>query len=316
MSLNQYAQSLLNYRIWTNAYGVARTALALGLLLTLVFNNTDTLFRPGLLNDVSITKATITQISLYKLVSLETARWISVAVLLFVISGYFPRYTGILHWWVAFSFNASGVVVDGGDQINAIATLLLIPITLADKRRNHWQIEQEYSSSSFLRINAVCAYFFLRLQMSVLYFHAAVGKFKVTEWLDGTALYYWFSDPSIGMPPWLFDLMYYPLTNAYFITILTWGVMIFEVSLAFALVMNLKMRRRFLWPAIFFHFMIIVSHGLVSFFFGMLGGLIIYLYPLQEPMRFPRWAWPFSAKASEQPRDAEGSVGDGIPASA
>ena len=288
MSLNQYSQSLLSYRIWTNTYGLARTVLALGLLITLLFNSTDALFRPGLLDSLATAKASITRYSIFNLISLEAARWISIGVLLLVISGFYPRITGVLHWWVSFSFNVTAMVVDGGDQITSILTLLLIPITLADKRRNHWQSDQDFSQNPFLRMNAVLGYFFIRLQMAVLYFHAGIGKLEVTEWVDGTALYYWFTDPQIGMPEWLNSFMYYPLTNAYFITFLTWGIMIFEIALAAALVMPSKYWKNLLYFGIAFHFMIVIFHGLVSFFFAMLGGLILYLAPLHLPVRVPQ----------------------------
>ena len=59
--------------------------------------------------------------------------------LLLVLSGYYPRFTGVLHWLISSSVFQAANLVEGGDQITAILTLLLVPVTLLDPRRNHWQ---------------------------------------------------------------------------------------------------------------------------------------------------------------------------------
>jgi hypothetical protein len=43
----------------------------------------------------------------------------------------------------------------------------------------------------------------MRLQVAVLYFHAAVAKFGVTDWADPTAMYHWFNHRTFGAAPWL-----------------------------------------------------------------------------------------------------------------
>lgn len=281
---------------WTNVYGLARSALAFGTLLTLLFNDTTLLFRPagGELTG-NFGREGMFGWSLFFLVppeSLELARWVSVLVLLIVISGWRPRITGILHWWITFSLPASAVLVDGGDHIAAVLTLLLIPVTLTDGRKWHWSPPEEGRrgvASLIAGQIAFSAFLVIRLQVALVYFHAGVGKMRVEEWSDGTALYYWFTHSAFGASPWLEPFLLPLLASPIIVTSLTWGVIIFEL----ALFLGLAMEKRW-WPyllvlGIFFHLGIIVVHGLVSFFFSMAGALILYLRPIERPFGFPAW---------------------------
>lgn len=47
---------------------------------------------------------------------------------------------------------------------------------------------------------AYVAYVFIRMQVSILYFHSFTAKIANEEWLDGTAVYYYFLDPMLGLP--------------------------------------------------------------------------------------------------------------------
>gem|GEM_PF-5738772 len=64
----------------------------------------------------------------------------------------------------------------------------------------------------------------------------------------------------------------------FFAFIINWSVIIFELTLFGAFFMPPKRRVFLLLPALCFHFLILVLHGLVSFFFSAAGLLIIYLY--------------------------------------
>src|SRR5688500_5023921 len=126
---------------WTTVYGLARTLLALGTAGTLIFNEPGLLFRPG----SGVLEYPICQsmwdFGLFCQFSpfLGLARWVAVAVLLVTASGWRPRWTAVPHWYVAFSFQTSAITLDGGDQVAAVLTLLLLPLALTDKRRWHWQ---------------------------------------------------------------------------------------------------------------------------------------------------------------------------------
>ncbi|PZG39838.1 hypothetical protein C1I98_23110 [Spongiactinospora gelatinilytica] len=70
--------------------------------------------------------------------ALTAAKPAAAVVLVWVAGGWRPRLSAIPHWWVCFSFSTSSNIIDGGDQVAAITSLLLIPICLTDGRRWHW----------------------------------------------------------------------------------------------------------------------------------------------------------------------------------
>jgi antimicrobial peptide system SdpB family protein len=218
---------------------------------------------------------------------LELARWLSIALLLVVASGWRPRLTGVLHWWITFSLQASAITVDGGDQVTAVLTALLIPVTLTDPRNWHWRISPLPADigTSYLarRLVALASFVAIRLQVAVIYFHAAVGKMGVAEWVDGTALYYWWTDPAFGLPGWWKAAMMGVLSGPG-VGLLTWGVVILELVLAMALVMPKSAWKALLPVGMLFHIAIALTMGLTSFGFAMFAALLLYLGPVEQPL--------------------------------
>lgn len=268
---------------WTNVYGLARTLLALSTLSTLLFSHSTSLFCPASGRPFAVNSEGIAAISYFALLKdhLELARYAAIAVLIVIASGWRPRYTALVYWWLAFSLQISGTMVDGGDQIANNLAWLLLPAALTDSRRWHWEREDETAAWSvpavIRRLVALSALFMVRVQMAGLYFHAATGKMKPQEWVDGTALYYWLQDPGFGAPSWLMPILRPLLLNAVTVTLMTWSVIGLELALAAALVMPKRVWRPLLFAGILFHVGIAVVHGLISFALAMIAGLVLYL---------------------------------------
>lgn len=287
-----YLQRLDDYAMpnpYTWVYGLGRTVLAIGGLITFLFSSTQVLFDHTLFGKLSF-DSVFDKINLFYLfgyANLPYVRGLVILVLLAVVSGYRPRLTGVLHWWVMFSFQQAASVLEGGDQVVSILTLLLIPITLLDNRPNHWAPARP--RQSLYRSFAGNVFFTLiALQMSAVYFHAAVEKmYRSLEWRNGTALYYFSKDASFGSPPWFAPLYDWLLQLPLVVSTLTWSVMLFELLLFGALFMSESRRKLMLPLGIIFHLFIAIQFGLVSFFFSMTGGLILYLLPRATPL--PRW---------------------------
>lgn len=262
----------------TNVYGLARSVLALGLLLTLIFNSKEILFTASVFDSLP-QETLVARLNLFGLFgynNLEYAYLTASIILLLVISGVYPRITGILHWWVSYSFFTSGIILDGGDQLTSVLSIYLLPLTLMDDRKNHWK---GISNTNYYQ-NFFCFLIFLfcQIQMAIVYLLAAVEKpLKVDEWANGSAIYYWLNHNMFGAPMWtmdFFNLMFdYPLV----LFCLNWGVIIFELLLFMAFFMKQRLKNKFLIYGIVFHLSILFVHGLVSFFFAMSAGLILYL---------------------------------------
>jgi len=264
---------------WSLSYGVARSLFAFSLLCTLLFNDSFNLFKLGSgVNELPLCESGI---SIYCLLSnLNLAKWISIVILGIVASGWRPRITGIFHWWVTYSFANSATILEGGDHIAAIITLLLVPCTLTDNRRWHWVKPINIDSSLYRRIQSLIAqygFLIIKIQVSIIYLNAAVAKANVKEWADGTAMYYWLNHPTFGSPSWL-DFIFKPIiTYRLSISLFTWGVILFEFILFAGLFMKNEYKRPLLILGIIFHFGIFVIHGLTSFSLVMSGALVLFL---------------------------------------
>lgn len=284
----------INYFPYTNVVGLARSILALGTFLTLLFNPIDELFHRTtdhkILNSLLEPLLPLNKYNFFILFGFENViymKWLALIILLLVMSGYFIKLTSILHWWVSISFLYFSSIIDGGDQITTILTFLLIPLCITDPRKNHWVIIKPFESPK--TIIGLFSVWIIRLQMAIIYFHASISKFDVTDWKNGTAIYYWLNHGSFGMPLFLERPMNYLLSNFIVVSFITYGVLIFELLLFLAITSSIKYRKRILYFGLIFHFSIIIFHGIFSFFFSMAAGLILYLYPTYEKINFNKF---------------------------
>ena len=125
----------------------------------------------------------------------------------------------------------SGVIIEGGDQIASILTLLLIPICLTDNRINHWYLPKKTKSNSYLKLISYSSFFVISLQIAVIYFHAFTAKLFVPEWLNGTATYYWFTHQIFGVPEYLRVTIAHLLSIPFVGICITWGGIFIELIL-------------------------------------------------------------------------------------
>lgn len=271
--LIQKVEQFFDENCFTALYGFARSIIALGLLLTLLTNKTEILFDQQIF-DFNEENALI-PVNLFFNLGWENiwiAEIICILILVFVVTGFYPFITGILHWWVTFSFNGASAIVDGGEQIALVLTLLLIPVTLLDNRRNHFYIPNLKIPSWKKIIGNAVIKILIPLQMSILYLHAAVEKiYKVEEWRNGTAVYYFSNDPIFG------SMFLSKISETILAIPITWSVIALELVLAGCFFMSYPNRKYFFYLAFLFHLMIAFNFGLISFLTSMLGGLIIYL---------------------------------------
>jgi antimicrobial peptide system SdpB family protein len=315
--LGSWVRASIARPLHTNVIGLARTSIALCTLGTLLFSSTSDIFRPAVgVPNVPQCNG-VTQAGLFCLAGadhLEVARWIAIAVLILVASGWRPRVTGLLHWYVAASLFTSGVLVDGGDQAATVLTCLLIPVTLTDPRRWHWDsppgadrglvASDNTLAGRVTRFIALTCLWAIRLQVAGIYFQAGVSKMSVTEWRDGTAVYYWFTDPWFGFAEPVRSLVMPVLTHSTAIIAITWGALALEVFLFAGLVATRRTRAVLLVLGVSFHASIALIHGLLSFALVMWGALILFLRPVDEEFAWVRrwrsWMerWPATARKS------------------
>ena len=225
-------------------------------------------------------------------------------------TGWRPRFTGVAHWWVTYSFVSSALLVDGGDQLSSTLTLLMVPLTLMDPRRSHWGPGGPWPSDRWGNLRAglgAATVWVLRLQVAFVYLNAAASKWGKTEWSDGTALYYWFADPSFGFTPTLQALAGPLMYNGFVVSTMTWGVIAFEFVLFAGLFIQGKLARHILLAlGITFHLGIAFVHGLPSFVLIMFGALILLFRREHETFALPRRVFD---RVSSRVRNLAGASG-------
>ncbi|MDR0266569.1 sporulation-delaying protein SdpB family protein [Paenibacillus sp.] len=280
--LTRLNEKLLNYvskhSPWTNVYGFARSLIALVTLTLFLFNNTWTIFRP-LAGVPEFPKCSVYPISAFCILPsdyLPLTKWIVIVLLAVIVSGWRPRYTGIIHWWIASSLQNTGSTLDGGEQVATAITLLLIPITLLDTRKWHWQAPQ-FSNLRWGQHSSVIAFVFLfaiKVQMAVIYFNAGIARLKNPEWIDGSAVYYYFNSAMLGFNVTMLSL-FKPLLISPFVFVITWGTTVAELLLAAALLAPIKHYKWYFWIGMLLHALIAVLLGLWTFSAIMIAGLIL-----------------------------------------
>ncbi|MCU0626381.1 MAG: hypothetical protein MUF21_07850 [Gemmatimonadaceae bacterium] len=262
---------------------MARTLIAASTALTLALSPSDAIFRPASGIPVAPLCAGIARATLFCVLeplSLATGRWVAVALAAVVASGWRPRITAVPHWWLSWSLIASGLVVDGGDHAAAVLTFLLIPITITDPRRWHWEDAPDAPADTRHIVRSLVARSSLvvtRVQVCGIYFHAAAGKLLVESWRDGTAAYYWLLDPQFGAPGYLRPLVRTIVQHPLGVAAITWGAIALEFALAAALISAPRWRRPLMLAGLAFHTAIAVVNGLPSFALAMSAALVLYL---------------------------------------
>ncbi|MBP3970748.1 hypothetical protein KAF80_17095 [Bacillus sp. WL1] len=276
---------------WTNVYGLARTIMASSTALTLALNDANIFFRPSAgyntpycSHNISVF-CTVPNNILY----LNLIRWICVILLIIVASGWRPRITGVIHWWISYSLQVSALTIDGGEQVSAVFTLLLIPITLTDPRKWHWDTytynREVTKYQLYGRAIAFATFIAIRIQAAILYFNSSTAKLADQDWINGTAVYYYAQEPMLGFPPILIDI-FKPILESPLVVLPTWGTLMIQFLLFAFLFAPKKYWNHMLLVAIFMHELFAIMFGLISFSMIMLGVLILYLRPKEQNFKF------------------------------
>jgi len=285
--LDNFSKKLLSELPWTNTYGVARSLMALSTGLLLLINPSYFLFNliPGGSFE-RICKVTGHSLNFFCIFPeyLNFVKIVAGIILLIIATGIYPRFTGVIHWWITLSFLCSAEVVNGGDQLAAVLTFFMLPITLTDPRQWHWQVlDSNFIPTPSRALMGWWSLWVIRIQVCLVYFHAAAGKLRVNEWIDGSALYYFFNHPVFGVPenykPYINPILYHgPL-----IALMAWSVLAVEFFIAANLFSKPVFKPWALGLGIFFHTMTIFIHGLPSFALVMYAALILFLVPIHSP---------------------------------
>ncbi|ONF73740.1 hypothetical protein AVR91_0206470 [Amycolatopsis keratiniphila subsp. keratiniphila] len=203
-------------------------------------------------------------------VDLRVCRVLALAVFAIVALGYRPRWTCVPHWYLTYSLSVTVALPDAGEQVIRILTLLLIPICLGDDRRWQWQCPGSPLSAAW-RGRAYAAHLFVRLLGVSIYAQASLSKLAVPAWRDGTAGYYWLVHPHYGSAMAIQPPVGTVLQQPIGVSVVTWGALATELTLALLLLCPGRARRAGWALAIGMHGAIALLMGFTTFAMTMAG---------------------------------------------
>lgn len=255
--------------------GLARSLLAASTALTLLATEPEHLFARAVGREQTPACQGPARFGIFCAMreDLDGARVLAILLLLLVASGYRPRFTGVVHWYVSASLFTSGTVLDGGEQVTTVLTLLLVPITLLDSRRWHWHTGTQ--AGSWQSPLAVISRYAICVQVAVIYLHAGLAKFGSSDWAEGTQLYYVAHSPYFGFPSWAMELTGPLLNSPTFLPLATWSVLALEIGVGLALLLPRYWQLGFLYVGIVFHLGIGIFLGIPSFALAMIAALVL-----------------------------------------
>lgn len=205
--------------------------------------------------------------------ALALARGIATVILAATALGLWPRWLCIPHWYIAFSLGERMTVLNGGEEVAQILTLLLIPLCLGDHRVWHWRRPRQPLAPRW-RGSAYAAHVLLRAQVAIIYGDAAMSKLLYPAWREGTAVRTLFNDPQFGLPPSVRPTIDHLLAPDYLAAASTWGVLTAELCVAMFVLGAARFRRVALYIGLCLHVAIMLAMGLPVFSLIMISLLL------------------------------------------
>lgn len=198
-----------------------------------------------------------------------------IILLILIASGFYPRWTSLLHFWISYSLGMAIGLPDGGESAAMVITFFYIFASINDGRRWHWERGGRVHSGPLAGV-AWAGSWMVRIQVAFIYLWGGLSKLAIESWQDGTAVYYVARMEFFGAAGFFDDTIRY-LTAIPLVALAgTWGTIVLEVAISILLLAN---RRRAgvaaLVVCIFIHSLIIVMIGIVSFAMIMIGGVTI-----------------------------------------
>ncbi|WP_029067885.1 HTTM domain-containing protein [Jonesia quinghaiensis] len=203
----------------------------------------------------------------------EVVQVFFIVALLFVMSGFVPRFGALVHLYIALATVSGLTLIDGGESAAVVALTWIAVICLFDHRINGWSrtpptyVRQAYWWHGLPRAATVA----LQLQCSVLYLHSAISKLGTGAWVDGTALYYIVRMDMFGVSGPLGDIALVLTAQPVIELVLTYGVLAAEVFIAVIIWWPGRVRYTAVLVSVALHLAIIALLGIGSFGLIMIG---------------------------------------------
>ncbi|MGX1695282.1 sporulation-delaying protein SdpB family protein [Microbacterium keratanolyticum] len=286
-------QTLRAFDLRSPVYTVGRSLLALAQISILLFTPYTHLMQTVLGQGDGPRCGGVRAASIYCLGASAPA-WVPTVLMLSVLAlvafGVFPVFVAPFHAWVSFSMAASFTVPDGGDQVAAALSLLLIAVAFGDNRKSIFS-RSAAPLPEWRKQVALAGTMFVRIQMATIYFSSAVGKMFAEYWMNGTEEYYVIRDSYFGASGFIAAIMRFLTESAVTTVALTWGSVLAELAIGVLILCGPRARLSALALASLLHGAIAATIGLWSFSLIMIAGVLLASSPVtpEERANLPRF---------------------------
>ena len=197
--------------------------------------------------------------------------------LILVISGFYPRWTGIVHLYITYALSTAVTLPGGGESVVLIVVGLLAVAGLSDNRRNCYLTHPgaDHAPAPLQSIGQA-AIILGRVQLCFLYAIAAFSKLGIAGWVHG--IHYAANNALFG--DWFQVLERSGIFgHGWFFTVATWMPIALELLIAINVIGTANMRRASFTLAVILHGGIILTTGFVGFSLMMIGCCLSVITP-------------------------------------
>lgn len=257
---------------------IGRAIIALGQLIFLLFTSQEIRFADAISQTHGARCHGWSQASVYCLVGSENVMLADAVVvlgLILVISGLYPRWTGLLHLYLTYAISTTHTVSDGGKSALLVMVAVLALVSLSDERRHAYttDLDADCIAKPMGRISQT-AILFGRLFLCLLYAAAAIGGLwthdaSSEQSAPNTFFGDWFQ---ILGTPWSFA-HHWPLALA------VWVPVALEILIAINILGTANMRRAAFTFVVILHAGTALSSGLLGFGLIMIGCCLAVITP-------------------------------------
>jgi antimicrobial peptide system SdpB family protein len=272
-------RSVKHFPSESRALGIGRSVIALAQASILAFTPASHLFVPVGGAETEVDCSTSVQaLSLYCVAGSadrQLLNLIALALLLVVASGFLPRYTTVLHFWVSLSIGQSISLPDGGEAVAQVVTFFLVLACADDRRKWHWEKSTaDGREGTFWHGIAWAGWWGVRLQVAYVYLNSAVAKLPVGPWAEGSATYYVARMENFGAAGLFADLFRWATGITVIALLSAWGTILAETVIAFFLLRRDSRQAVAGVISACLHVLIVLQIGIVSFGFIMVGAVL------------------------------------------
>lgn len=261
---------------------IGRAIIALGQLIFLVFTSEQARFAEVGSQVVGPRCQGWSQGSVYCLIGTEKAVLADALVglgLILVISGLYPRWTGLLHLYLTYAISTTLPLSDNGKSAVLVFVAVLALVSFSDERRLAYttDLTTDYIGKPIGRISQT-AILFGRIYLCLLYAAAAISQLGGGLWADDAASQQSATHTFLGEwlqalgTPWSFA-QDWPLALA------LWVPVALEVLIAVNILGTANMRRAAFTFVVILHAGTALSTGSVSFGLIMIGCCLAVVTP-------------------------------------